>query len=122
MHRRASGARETKKRQPPVRMPPRLLAHLKRWRRMDQGVQHVVHFEGRGVKGMHRAFRSVRAAAGLGTDVVPHTLRHTRATWLAQAGVKIWDAAGSLGMTAAQFEATYGHHHVDFQKEASEAF
>src|SRR5262249_52459644 len=32
-YRRAAGSRETKKRQPPVRLPPRLLAHLRRWQR-----------------------------------------------------------------------------------------
>ena len=33
-HRRAQGARETNKRQPPVRLPDRLLAHMRRWQRL----------------------------------------------------------------------------------------
>ena len=33
-HRRAKGTAETKKRQPPVRLPERLLAHLRRWQRL----------------------------------------------------------------------------------------
>jgi integrase len=35
-YRRAAGARETKKRQPPVPLPPELLAHLRRWKRRGQ--------------------------------------------------------------------------------------
>jgi integrase len=34
-----------------------------------------------------KAFRSVRADAGLGADVVPHVLRHTAITWTAQQGI-----------------------------------
>jgi hypothetical protein len=50
--------------------------------------------------------------------VTPHILRHTCATWLMQGGVNLWDAAGFLGMTVQQLEATYGHHHPDYQQEA----
>jgi integrase len=52
--------------------------------------------------------------------VSPHTLRHTRATWLMQAGIDIWEAAGALGMTPAMLQNVYGKHHPDFQKRAAE--
>ncbi len=122
LHRRGSGEAETKKRRPPMKIPPRLLAHLHRWRRQDGALRHVVHFNGGQIASIKKAFRGARNDAGLGQDVVPHILRHTRATWLAQAGVPVWEAAGSLGMTVAQFEKTYGHHHPDFQRQAAEAF
>jgi integrase len=64
----------------------------------------------------------VRQDAGLGEDIVRHSLRHSAATWLMQAGVDMWEAAGWLGMTVEQLEANYGHHHPDFQEEAAEAF
>ena len=51
----------------------------------------------------------------LSTDVTPHILRHTCATWLMQSGVDLWDAEGFLGMTVKQLEETYGHHHPDYQ-------
>ena len=35
-YRRAEGERETKKRQPPIRLPNRLLAHLRRWERSER--------------------------------------------------------------------------------------
>ena len=120
-YRRATGARETKKRQPPVRLPSRLLAHLRRWADLRLANSAIVEWNGEPVKKINKAFRSVRAAAGLGSDVVPHTLRHTAATWLAQSGVSVWEAAGFLGMTAETFERVYGHHHPDYQLAASEA-
>jgi integrase len=122
LHRRGSGQRETNKRQPPTRIPPRLLTHLRRWKHLDMGVRAIIRYEGLPITRIEKAFRSCRERAGLGYDITPHTLRHTRATWLAQAGVPIWEAAGSLGMTAKQFEDTYGHHHADFQKRAAEAY
>jgi integrase len=68
------------------------------------------------------AWEGILEDAGLGADVVRHSLRHTAATWLMQAGVDMWEAAGWLGMTVEQLEANYGHHHPDFQEEAAEAF
>ena len=76
-YRRAAGAKETKKRQPPVRLPPRLLAHLRRWQRRRLALRSVIEWNGEPVRRINKAFRSVRQAAGLGPDVVPHTLRHT---------------------------------------------
>jgi integrase len=40
--------------------------------------------------------------AGLDDDVMRHSLRHTAATWLMQAGVDLWLAAG--------WQENYGHH------------
>ena len=52
---------------------------------------------------------------------IPHTLRHTAATWLMQRGVPIWQAAGYLGMSADMIERTYGHHHPDYMRAAAQA-
>ena len=46
LYRKGLGAIETKKRQPPMRLPPRLLAHLARWKRLDLGRGPVVHNPG----------------------------------------------------------------------------
>lgn len=37
-----------------------------------------------------------------------------------QNAVPIWEAAGSLGMSAQVLERVYGHHHPDWQKDAAE--
>ena len=120
-YRRAAGRRETKKRQPPVKLPSRLLAHLRRWVRVGAARRAVVEWNRQPVKSVRKGFEAAVRAAGLGPEVTPHILRHTCATWLMQRGVDLWDAAGFLGMTVQQLEATYGHHHPDYQREAAEA-
>jgi integrase len=120
-YRRAIGRRQTKKRQPPVKIAPRLLAHLRRWQRLGLSRKHVVEWNGQPVESVRKGFAAAARAAGLGHKVTPHILRHTCATWLMQNGVDLWDAAGFLGMTVKQLEETYGHHHPDFQREAAEA-
>jgi integrase len=120
-YRRAIGRRETRKRQTPIRIPPRLLCHLRRWARLGISTRYVVEWNYRPVKRINKGFRSARRLAGLGDDVVPHTLRHTCATWLAQRRVPIHEICGFLGMTRETFEQVYGHHHPDFQAGAVNA-
>ncbi len=109
------------KQAPPIRLPGRLLAHLRRWHR--QGARYVVECQGRPAD-PKRAFRNL-ANDVLGEDavgVVRHTLRHTAATWLMQGAVDMWQAAGFLGMTKETLEKTYGHHHPDHQADVGAAF
>jgi integrase len=101
-YRRAIGRRQTNKRQPPVKLPPRLLTHLRRWLRLRLSKKAVVEWNGKPVASVRKGFAAAARAAGL-DDVSPHVLRHTCATWLMQEGVNLWDAAGFLGMTAARF-------------------
>lgn len=130
LHRRGIGRGETKKRQPPARIHRRLLPHLRRWRKADmaQGITHVVHYLGDPVKKLRRSWASVAIAAGharKGEDgewIVedgPHICRHTAATWLMQAGVDQFEAAGYLGMTPETLWETYGHHSPLFQARAA---
>lgn len=104
------------KRQPPAPIPPRLLAHLRRWQRLGLAGSHFVEFNGKPVKSVKTAFaRAVSLAklSGHGSKIVPHTLRHTAATWLMQRGVPAWAAAGYLGMSTEIIERVYGHHSPD---------
>jgi len=104
-----------KKRQPRVRLGRRILAHLRRWRRLDpEPVKVVCHYMGRAVTDPHSAWDGAITRAGL-DGVTRHTLRHSRATHLMQARVNIWEAAGALGMTVKTLETVYGHHHPDWQ-------
>lgn len=121
MHRSGAAQRKTKKRQPPAKLPPRLACHLRRWKRMDGGIRHIVNWNGSSVQSIKKAFRSARKNAKLDQDVIPHSLRHTAATWLMQKGVEPQKAAGFLGMTQEMLERTYGHHHPAFQSQAAEA-
>jgi integrase len=121
LYRSGSNQRKTNKRQPPVAIPARLQAHMRRWATMDGSIRHVIHWNGSSIKRIHKAFDSAVAKAGLSDDVVPHTLRHTCATWLMQAGVEIWQAAGFLGMSPQMVERVYGHHSASYQKQAADA-
>jgi integrase len=120
MLRRAPGTGESKKRTPPVRLGSRIQAHLRRWQRLDGEGVYVCHYSGQRIMKMRRSWRTAVRAAGLDKDVTPHTLRHTRATWLMQKGIDPWEAAGHLGMSLEMLERNYGHHHPDAQKRAAE--
>jgi len=119
-YRRPAGKRETKKRQPPVPLPDQLLAHLRRWKR--RGQKFCIEWNGEPVQSIRKSFANVVKDAGLGHDVIPHTLRHTAATWLMQAGTDTSQAAGYLGMTVEMLSTRYGHHHPDHLFKAKRAF
>jgi len=120
-YRLAIGRRATNKRQSPAPIPPRLLTHMRRWVRRGIITSHFVEWQGSPVKSVKTGFKHAVALAGLWGKVIPHTLRHTAATWLMQRGVPIWQAAGYLGMSAQTIERTYGHHHPDYMRGAAQA-
>lgn len=137
------------KRRPMVRMPDRLLAHMKRWRRIDEAEQEkrakrvgkqrvksagggaelppittVLHHGGRALAGRIRTgFEGIVRDAGLPSEVTPHWLRHTCATWLMESEdqVPLWDAAAYTGMTVQTLEKCYGHHRPSHQTKARKA-
>lgn len=121
LYRRGGAEKETKKLQPPVPIYARLLPHLRRWQRLDaaSGALHVVHFKGAPVRKLRRSWRTACDTAKLPATVVPHSLRHTAATWQMQAGTDRWQVAGYLGMSFETLERHYGHHHPDFQAGAA---
>ena len=119
-YRRPAGRRETKKRQPAIPLPGEILTHLRRWKR--RGQRFAVEWNRQPVKSIDKAFAHAVRDAGLGPDVTPHTLRHTAATWLMQAGTDLWEAAGYLGMTVEMLHERYGHHHPDHLSGAKNAF
>ena len=118
-YRRPPGERETNKRKSPVRIPGRLLAHLRRWQATGEGQDHPVEWNGKPVRDVDKAFRAARIDAGLSADVTPHILKHTAITWAMQAGVSKEDAASFFATTVETIERTYWHHHPDFQRAAA---
>jgi integrase len=107
------------KRAPPIRLPDRLLAHMRRWEK--NGAKFVVEYQGRHAD-PKKAYKHTVERAGLDTKVVRHTLRHTGVTWLMQAAVDKWEVSGYAGMSLQTIERTYGHHHPDHQKSVGNAF
>lgn len=60
------------------------------------------------VKEVKRSFATACRNAGL-KDVTLHTLRHTFASWLVQAGVPIYEVAKLMGHSSVSMTARYGH-------------
>jgi integrase len=119
-YRRRKGSKQTKKRQTPVRLPARLLAHLRRWKRLGFARHAVVEWNGKPVASVRKSFAAAARAAGIDRHITPHILRHTAATWAMQNGANVWDAAGFLGMSPEVLARVYGHHHPDFQADVAE--
>jgi integrase len=135
IYRRGRGERETNKRRPVVRLPRRLLAHLRRWRALDHAqealtrrsdeafrLNSVLHHGGRPLAGKIRTgFQGCVRDAGLDWEITPHWMRHTAATWLMEGGADMWMAAGYLGMSVTTLEKHYGHHRPTYQAQAARA-
>lgn len=130
IYRRGRGERETTKRRPVVKLPPRLLAHMRRWRELDKAksldleepINTVLHHGGTPLAGKIRTgFEGCVRDAGLRPEITPHWMRHSAATWLMEGGADMWTAAAYLGMTVATLEKHYGHHRPDHQASAIKA-
>lgn len=123
------------KRRPICRLPKRLLAHLRRWRDMDEAentvraaqglplLETVLHHGGRPLScRIRRSFAAAVRDAGLKAEITPHWLRHTAATWLvANPRVDLAEAALYLGMTPETLLKHYNHHRPDFLASAARA-
>jgi integrase len=129
---KAEADRQTKRR-PLVRMPRRLLAHMRRWREADrrnppkanakgERVNTVLHHGGRKLTKIRTGFEGIVRDARLDNEITPHWMRHTCATWLMEADVPSWEAAAYAGMTVAVLEKHYAHHRPDYQSAATGAF
>lgn len=99
------GRRRTKKGRPVVK----ITRCLRPWLDRAAGA-HVVHYRGRPLKSIKAAWRRTRAAAGLGPDVIPYSLRHTCATFLDEANVPENEIAAFLGH--AREARTTGHWYI----------
>lgn len=100
------------------------VATLRRWRESDlaAGIDRVIHkLDGTPyATSPDTVWRSTMKDAGLDSDVVPHTLRHTAATYLRIAGVDVRKAADLLGMAVQTMVRVYGQWTLEGQEEAAE--
>lgn len=119
LYRRGTNERETRKRRRPCPIPNRLLPHLHRWRRMT--ISGPCEYAGQIIQRQKTGFEAARRLSGLGSDVTPHTLKHTCITWMLQAGVPIWEVAGFTSTSAKLIEARYGHHCPNHMENARSA-
>lgn len=118
-YRQPEGGIANNKRQTPVKMAPRLAAHMRRWRAKDGGAGHVVTFGGLRVESVKTALNRACELAGLGEGVSAYTLRHTAATWLVAKGLPTRKVADFLGTSEGMIVKHYGHLAPDYQDEAA---
>jgi len=111
----AYGKQETNKRQPTVDLPPRLLAHIRRWHRLGISAKAVVEHQGKPVLRVSNGWDGVVERAGLAVDikelkVIPHTLRHTAISWYLRSGVPVDKVSDYCGVSIQIIKKVYGHH------------
>ncbi len=115
------GKRTTKKRRGVVPINDTLMAELKQaFADRTPTCRHVIEWRGEPVANVKTGFRRSVERAGL-EDVTPHTLRHTCATWMIQAGVPFEDVALFLADSVQMIRKVYGHHSPDWLRGASNA-
>ncbi|MBA4009912.1 MAG: hypothetical protein C0456_19560 [Hyphomonas sp.] len=104
----------TKKRNPTVPIPERLMTFLRYAHAKRVGDDApVIRVRGKAATRVIRGFKAAAARAGL-DGITPHTLRHTIATWMAQDGVSMFEIAGYLGQEHETTARIYSHHSPDF--------
>jgi integrase len=111
----AYGKKENNKKQPTVDLPPRLLAHLRRWHRLGISKRSAVEWQRKPVLNVSTGWDGVVGKAGLATDipqekVIPHTLRHTAISWYLRSGVPIDQVSDYCGVSIQIIKKHYGHH------------
>jgi integrase len=114
-----AGRKRTNKKRGIIKIPPRLLPHLRRARNRGTELGYVLHINGERIGDIRKGFAAACERAGI-EGVSPHTLKHTAATWLMQAGTDPWQAAGFLSINIQTLLRVYGHHHPDYQRQAAE--
>ncbi len=150
-HRHADGEAATTKRQPTVKLAPRLLAHLRRWERLDaaqarpQSLKALsdsdkASFDAMEPRSSDLGGRnpyvvsyhgdkvlSVKTALHTacklaGVDpVTAYSLRHTAASWLVARGLPTRKVADFIGTGEQMILSHYGHLAPDYQDEAARA-
>lgn len=111
------GRAQSRKRRAVVPFGGALRTALLRAKKRAKG-PYVIEWRRGGIGTVKTGFRLAVARAGL-KGVTPHTLRHTAATWAAQAGIPLWEVAGMLGQRLQTTTQVYAKHQPDYLRNAS---
>lgn len=116
-----AGRKQTKKHRPTVPITDTLLPFLE-----VRDIERFVHWHGKPVKSIKRAFAATVKEAGLPKDVTPYCLRHTMATELRRRGVSLWEVQGflghSVGSRVTETYAKFGPDHLMDGARAIDAY
>lgn len=118
-----------------IRIPKRLLAHMRRWRGgvwkrdartgewyRDEPPTYLVEYRGHPANPKKALAKAMDAVFGDGHQFVAHTFRHTAVTWLMWSGEDLNDIAAYASMTREVLEEVYGHHHPSAHESIGDAF
>ena len=115
---------QSDKRLPNVRLSPRLLAHLRRWERLDAAQTkpqtYLVEFQGAKVASVKTALHTACKLAGV-DPVSAYVRRHTAGSWLVARGLPTWMVADFLGTSEPMVLNHYGRLASGYQDEAARA-
>lgn len=83
---------------------------------------YVIEWAGKPVKSIKNAFRKAVLRAGLDKSVTPHVLRHTAASWMAEAGIPMAEIAAVLGHSDSRVtERVYAKYSPTYLQKAVRA-
>jgi integrase len=120
---------ETKKRRPNAPAAKRLMTFLwYAWVREQrlaklQGrkiIPHVITYRGEAVQSVLQSFGEACGRAGL-VGATPHTMKHTRITWLLRARVPVFQVSHLTATSVPTIMKVYGHHIQEDLAEAANA-
>jgi len=103
----------------PHGIPPRLAAHLRRWKALNGGVYISEHARSPGVPvfDIGKALEGAAARAGV-KRITPHTLKHTAITLFIQSGGTAEDASDYFSTSIETIQSNYWHHSPAHQARA----
>lgn len=119
IHLNPKGRKQTKKRRPTIPMASFLYNTLK-----DAKRTYVIEYHGEPIASTKTAWRHLRAAAGLGTDVNPYSIRHTMSRELRRRKVPGDQLSVMLGHrpdNASRTDLVYAPYEPGYCKEATQA-
>lgn len=110
---------DTVKARRPHGLPPRLAAHLRRWKRLHGGKYIVEHPRnvGEPILDIGKALDGAARRAGV-KRITPHTLKHTAVTLAIQGGMSVEDAADYFSTSIETIQSNYWHHSPHHQTRA----
>jgi integrase len=83
--------------------------------------EHVIEWGGHRVLSIKKGFKAASVRAGI-EDVTPHVLRHTAISWMAIAGIPMFEISKMAGHSDTRVtERRYAHLHPDHLREAAKA-
>lgn len=113
------GRKQTNKRAAVISFDHKLEAALRAAKKRAKS-DHVIEFEGAPIRRIRRALSRAFQEIGL-TDVSPHTLRHTFATWAAMGGAPLYILGGALGHSNPSTTARYAKYQPEAFKDVIRA-